>query len=195
MASKLGCWTLEDVQPQGRHSFLKFSLATPHFSPELKSLQVSGSLGEERGDRSRSILWIWWRRMECIAVRGTATRISPGVFESAYRPRRSRKDYCLIRAHILTVLSVTKPRPRPMNVADATHWSALRLSWIWFNPHLSSPNYETKWDKESRVSEFEYYFLSPFLPAHEDLRAIASCGEHGRTNLYVGTKKFVTSTI
>jgi hypothetical protein len=52
MASKLGCWTLEDVQPQGRHSFLKFSLATPHFSPELKSLQVSGSPGEERGDRS-----------------------------------------------------------------------------------------------------------------------------------------------
>jgi hypothetical protein len=52
MASKLGCWTLEDVQPQGRHSFLKFSPATLHFSPELKSLQVSGSPGEEHGDQS-----------------------------------------------------------------------------------------------------------------------------------------------
>ena len=120
MASKLGCWTLEDVQPQGRHSFLKFSLATLHFSPELKSLQVSGSPGEERGDRD-PFYGFGDKGWNASLSGGTAIRISPGLFESAYRPRRSRKDYCLIRAHILTALSVTKPRPRPMNVVDATH--------------------------------------------------------------------------
>ena len=52
MASKLRSWTLEDVRPQGRHSFLELSPARPYFSPEFESLQVSGiPVGEERGGR------------------------------------------------------------------------------------------------------------------------------------------------
>jgi hypothetical protein len=42
--------------------------------------------------------------------------------------------------------------------------------------YLTGPEYEPKWDEESGLSE--KYFLSPFLPPHEDLRVIVSCGEH-----------------
>jgi hypothetical protein len=50
-----------------------------------------------------------------------------------------------------------------------------------------SREYETKWK----------IFLSPFLPAHENLRAITSGGhgEHGSICMNPGTKYFATSTI
>jgi len=58
---------------------------------------------------------------ECKHRCDTATESRPlGVFESTYSPRRPRKELLLHRAHTLTDLSVTKPRPRPGNFVEAT---------------------------------------------------------------------------
>ena len=78
------------------------------------------------------------------------------------------------RVHTLTVLSVNKPRPRPIDCHGFVHKQQV---------HLSGSEYETNLDKESGLSE--KYLLSPFLPAHEGLRAMWRAWQDELTKLKI----------
>jgi hypothetical protein len=109
-------------------------------------------LGRERGGRSISILWKEWnainRKHRCQG--GHHVQEARRYIRVNIASMQISKRLLAHKGSFLTVLSVSKPRPRPIDCHPG-------------------PEYETKWDNESRASE--KYFLSPFLPPHEGLRS------------------------
>lgn len=128
MASKPGIRHPNTFGPQGRYPILELSPARPYFSPELESLQMSCiSVGKECSNQpmGRDPIWEFvnkrWRnaingKHRCQGNRHQNLAFLVDVFESAYLITKKTAS----KIHTLTILSVTKPRPRPGNLAGMT---------------------------------------------------------------------------